>query len=140
MTGRMACKRASLASAVIMLWPLVALGAPDFAIDWYTIGGGVQASFGGDFDLSGTIGQPDAGYMTGGDFELTGGFWGLPPRLPGDVDGDGDVDVFDVIALVNAFGSTSGDPNWDPRCDFDGNGRVDVFDAITIVNNFGTRQ
>jgi len=56
---------------------------------------------------------------------------------PGDTDGDGDVDVFDAITLANAFGSSPGDPNWDPSADFDGNGVVDVFDAITLVNNFG---
>jgi len=59
-------------------------------------------------------------------------------RVPGDTDADGDVDIFDVIAVINAFGSASGDPNWDPRCDFDGNGTVDVFDVIAVVDNFGT--
>ena len=39
-------------------------------------GGGAMGLTGGDFELSGTIGQPDAGEpLTGGDFELTGGFW-----------------------------------------------------------------
>jgi len=57
--------------------------------------------------------------------------------LSGDVDGDGDVDVFDAIALVNAFGATPADAHWDPRCDFDGDAQVSVFDAIGLVNNFG---
>ncbi|MHC4696916.1 MAG: hypothetical protein ACYTFA_09250 [Planctomycetota bacterium] len=49
--------------------------AGDYAIDWYTIdGGGAMRSTGGDFELSGTIGQPDAGVLTGGEFELSGGF------------------------------------------------------------------
>jgi len=64
--------------------------------------------------------------------------FGPAPRLPGDCDGNGVVDVFDVIIIVNAFGSTPGDPNWDPRADLDGNGVVDVFDVIEVVNNFGT--
>jgi hypothetical protein len=29
------------------------------------------------YTLSGTIGQPDAGLMTGGSYTLAGGFWGL---------------------------------------------------------------
>lgn len=50
----------------------------DFDLDWYTIdAGGEMWTSGGDFELSGTIGQADASamVMTGGDFELAGGFW-----------------------------------------------------------------
>ena len=52
--------------------------AGDFALDWWTAdGGGEMWTSGGEFELSGTIGQPDANVtvMTGGDFELAGGFW-----------------------------------------------------------------
>lgn len=38
-------------------------------------------STGGEFELSGTIGQPDAGKMSGGDFTLTGGFWAVVQSL-----------------------------------------------------------
>lgn len=31
---------------------------------------------GGAYTLGGTLGQPDAGLMTGGDYALGGGFWG----------------------------------------------------------------
>src|SRR5262249_54357960 len=34
-------------------------------------------STGGVFSVSGTIGQPDAGHMSGGNFTLDGGFWGI---------------------------------------------------------------
>jgi len=60
------------------------------------------------------------------------------PPIPGDVDRDGDVDVFDVISIVNAFGTRPGDPNWDGRADFDDNGQIDIFDVISLVNYFGT--
>jgi hypothetical protein len=46
---------------------------------WSTIDGGGGRSSGGDFALVGTIGQPDAGKMAGGDYKLSGGFW---PRGP----------------------------------------------------------
>jgi len=59
-------------------------------------------------------------------------------RLPGDCDGNGVVDVFDAILLVNAFGSKPGDPHWDPRADLNCSNTVDIFDVITLVNNFGT--
>ena len=50
-----------------------ALAGEPFAIDWHTIdGGGKISSTGGGFELSATIGQADAGIMTGGGFQLTG--------------------------------------------------------------------
>jgi len=51
--------------------------AQNYAIDWWTVDGGGGASTGGVFAVSGTIGQPDAGAMSGGNFSLTGGFWAL---------------------------------------------------------------
>ncbi len=48
-----------------------------FAVDWYTIDGGGGASTGGVYALTGTIGQPDAGVMSGGPFTLQGGFWSI---------------------------------------------------------------
>lgn len=37
--------------------------------------GGATFSTGGSYRLGGTIGQPDAGVLTGGAFTLRGGFW-----------------------------------------------------------------
>jgi len=48
-----------------------------YDLSWYTIdGGGATFSTGGSYSLGGTIGQPDAGMMSGGSFTLVGGFWG----------------------------------------------------------------
>jgi len=46
-----------------------------YDLSWYTIDGGGGRSTGGSFTLEGTVGQPDAGTMAGGDFILAGGFW-----------------------------------------------------------------
>src|SRR6266480_7057323 len=51
--------------------------AQSYAVDWFTIDGGGGTSTGGVFSVSGTIGQPDAGKMSGGNFTLDGGFWGI---------------------------------------------------------------
>lgn len=52
--------------------------AQSYAIDWYKIAGGGGTSTNGQYTLSGTIGQHDAGGpMTGGTYSLTGGFWAL---------------------------------------------------------------
>ncbi len=46
-----------------------------YSIDWFTVDGGGGPSSGGQFSLSATIGQPDAGLLKGGQFVLSGGFW-----------------------------------------------------------------
>jgi hypothetical protein len=51
--------------------------AQNFSIDWFTIDGGGGTSTGGVFSVSGTIGQPDAGVMSSGNYSLVGGFWGI---------------------------------------------------------------
>jgi hypothetical protein len=50
--------------------------AQSYSIDWFTIDGGGSTSTGGVYSVSGTIGQPDAGAMSGGSYSLIGGFWG----------------------------------------------------------------
>ena len=52
--------------------------AQSYSIDWYKIAGGGGTSSNGQYTVSGTIGQHDAGGpMTGGGYSLTGGFWAL---------------------------------------------------------------
>ncbi len=78
--------------------------AGSFDLTWHSIdGGGVMFSTGGNFELGGTIGQPDAGFMTGGNFELTGGFWAAAvPQCAclGDMNSDGDRNGADISAFV----------------------------------------
>src|SRR6267378_4675534 len=58
---------------------LLAVSGPaqSYSIDWFTVDGGGGTSTGGVFSVSGTIGQPDAGHMSGGNFTIDGGFWGI---------------------------------------------------------------
>ena len=70
------------ASLAIAAWCLLLLHcqsarAQTFTIDWFTVDGGGGTSTGGFFSVSGTIGQPDAGHMSGGNYSLDGGFWGI---------------------------------------------------------------
>ncbi len=48
-----------------------------YSVTWSTIDGGGGTSTGGVYSVSGTIGQPDAGRMSGGNFTVEGGFWGI---------------------------------------------------------------
>lgn len=48
----------------------------DYDLSWWTVdGGGVTLSTGEGYSLGGTIGQPDAGVLTGDGYTLAGGFW-----------------------------------------------------------------
>jgi hypothetical protein len=66
---------------LILAWSLLltATGfAQQYSIDWYKISGGGGTSTGATYQVTGTIGQPDAGgVMTGGNYSVTGGFWSL---------------------------------------------------------------
>ena len=48
-----------------------------YSIDWSTIDAGGGTSTGGMYSVTVTIGQPDAGTMSGGNYTLQGGFWGI---------------------------------------------------------------
>ncbi len=61
------------------------LQAQSYSIDWFRVAGGGGTSTGGVYALSGTIGQADAGFLSGGNYTLEGGFWGIVAsvQLPG---------------------------------------------------------
>jgi len=47
-----------------------------YDLSWWTVdGGGGAWSSGPGYSLAGTIGQPDAGVLSGPDYTLGGGFW-----------------------------------------------------------------
>lgn len=103
-----------------------------FEITWYTIdAGGTSSAVGGSFELSGTIGQPDAGaQMSGGQFSLLGGFWPgvtTPDACPGDLTGDGMLNFFDVSAFLAAYTAQ------EPVADFTGDGLFNFFDVSAFL-------
>ena len=65
------------ATLAALLLSVPSVSAQSYSIDWFTIDGGGGSSTGGVFSVSGTIGQPDAGHLSSGNFSLEGGFWGI---------------------------------------------------------------
>jgi hypothetical protein len=61
----------------------------------------------------------------------------LMPALVGDLDGDGDVDLADLAALLAAYGACTGDPDYNPVADLDGSGCVDLADLAALLANYG---
>jgi hypothetical protein len=60
---------------LLLLSSAVQAAIEAFELTWYTVDAGGGTSQGGSYTLSGTIGQPDADSLTGGDYRLDGGFW-----------------------------------------------------------------
>jgi hypothetical protein len=56
--------------------------------------------------------------------------------FPGDVNGDGLVDIYDAIILASAFNAVPGNPNWKANADINDDDVVDVYDAIILGGNF----
>jgi hypothetical protein len=63
----------------------VSVSAQNYTINWATIDSGGGTSTGGIYTVTGTIGQPSAGTMTGDNYNLVGGFWGViaAVQMPG---------------------------------------------------------
>jgi hypothetical protein len=59
-----------------------AVASDGYTVSWWTVAGGGSTAGGGNFALSSTSGQSDAGLLTGGDFTLHGGFWFAPLLRP----------------------------------------------------------
>lgn len=56
--------------------------------------------------------------------------------IPGDVNGDNVVDIFDLVSIAIAFGALQGDPNYNPAADLNNDGTIDIFDLVGSAVNF----
>ena len=66
------------------------------------------------------------GGRTGANFILSG----IPVSCRADIDGDGDLTIFDFLAYQNLFDAG------DPAADFDGDGELTIFDFLAFQNEF----
>ncbi len=98
-----------------------------YELSWSTIDGGGGRSSGGDFTLTGTIGQPDAAYSSGGNYELLGGFWPGGPLC---------IVSFDDYARFAEWWlepDCNKENNWCGGADFEPDGDVDFVDLERFV-------
>jgi hypothetical protein len=58
--------------------------------------------------------------------------------IPGDLDGDCDVDVVDIMIVASHWGAVEGEPRYDPACDMDSDGDIDVVDIMLVASHWGS--
>jgi hypothetical protein len=80
--------------------------------------------------------HPEETNMT--DNTLTDGW--IVVTILGDVDGDFDVDIYDIVSMCVVYDTEKGDPNYAPNCDIDCDGDVDIYDIVTACVNYEERD
>lgn len=122
------------------LIPVIAASpaAAQLDLSWNTIDGGGGTSSGGTFTLAMTIGQPDAGSLSGGAFALAGGFWaggGPVPCYPNCDGSSGNplLTANDFQCFVDAFAGGSSYANCDGST---GNPALTANDFQCFVNKY----
>ena len=111
--------------------------AQSFDVAWFSIdaGAAVLTDAGGDLEMSVTVGQPDAGFLSGGEFEMTGGVSAISsPCDPCDVNCDGVIDAYDIEPFIDLL--VGPNPLRCSSCAGDANGDsvIDAFDIEPFVN------
>jgi hypothetical protein len=66
---------------------------------------------------------------------LSAGSYTVETTLPGDVNGDGQVNLADVQAFAKAFAESRGDADYNPAADYNRNGIINLYDALAMERN-----
>jgi len=57
--------------------------------------------------------------------------------IVGDVNGDGVVDIYDLILVASAFGSNISSQTYNPNADINDDHLIDIYDLIIVASHFG---
>jgi hypothetical protein len=89
-----------------------------------------------DFNFSGTILRTDQGVTVAHDTtNLLFHYVYMP--IPGDLNSDGAVNIFDLRTVARAFGCIPCDPNWDLRADLNRDAKINMRDLVLVARNYG---
>lgn len=70
-------RQTAKALAAGLVWAALPAGAQSFVLEGSVLSAGGGSSSGGEFAVVGTIAQPGAGFFSGDDHAIQGGFWGF---------------------------------------------------------------
>ena len=54
-----------------------------------------------------------------------------------DLDGDGDVDITDIMLVATRWHTTEGDEDYAPLYDLNDDGKIDIVDIMLVVVHWG---
>jgi alpha-tubulin suppressor-like RCC1 family protein len=57
--------------------------------------------------------------------------------IPGDLNGDNQISLADLLLLLKAYGSTPNSSNWNPAADLNCDGQVSLTDLLLLLKNYG---
>ncbi len=60
--------------------------------------------------------------------------------IPGDVDGDWDVDLYDVVKICAVYGSKKGDPEYVSNRDINCDGKINIYDVVIACTHYGQKD
>ena len=110
------------------------MAAGDFAtitLVWHTAGFAH-----GSYSIS-AYGSPVENETSIADNTLVGSY--VIVTVPGDVNGDYEVDLYDIVAICAAYGSKQGEPGYVSNCDTNGDGITNLYDAVIACSHYGQR-
>ena len=60
--------------------------------------------------------------------------------VPGDVDGDRDIDIYDIVRLASIYGTKRGEARFNPNCDVDSNDEINIYDVVIATSRYGYKE
>ncbi len=133
----MKAKTAILLPTFMLLFSLsghAEISSSNYSITSTVMSGGGGSMGSANFKLSSTLGQPSPiGNSSSGSFIINGGFWHtLLLDIVGDVNGDGIIDLEDVITALQVITGQSMDAAR-KQADVDGDGVIGLSESIMIL-------
>lgn len=101
-----------------------------FTIHWDTTDQGF-----GNYTLASSVEPVDGEVNTADNFYQCGKE--VCVSLPGDVDADHDIDIFDIVKLTCAYGTIEGQLSYQSNHDINGDGKINIFDIVIASSSYG---